>query len=182
MFHVTKSTIPRRWKDARSTKSGHHETNKAIDAFTCHPSSLERRTRSSHRSLLNPWNKSVRMSLRLTNFVEESGWTPEMDELARRPKRVPHFAAMQMILTEMQNHAAAWPFVQPVNKEEVPDYYTVVQEPMDLSTMEQKLDSDQYTTPDEFVRNAKLIFNNCRAYNGETTTYYKVFPYVDKFC
>jgi len=97
-----------------------------------------------------------------------------MDELARRPKRVPHFAAMQMILTEMQNHAAAWPFVQPVNKEEVPDYYTVVQEPMDLSTMEQKLDSDQYTTPDEFVRDAKLIFNNCRAYNGETTTYYKV--------
>lgn len=97
-----------------------------------------------------------------------------MDELARRPKRAPHFAAMQMILTEMQNHAAAWPFVQPVNKDEVPDYYTVVQEPMDLSTMEQKLDSDQYTTPDEFVYDAKLIFNNCRAYNGETTTYYKV--------
>jgi histone acetyltransferase len=97
-----------------------------------------------------------------------------MDELARRPKRAPHFAAMQMILTEMQNHAAAWPFVQPVNKEEVPDYYTVVQEPMDLSTMEKKLDSDQYTTPDEFVRDAKLIFQNCRAYNGETTTYYKV--------
>jgi histone acetyltransferase len=97
-----------------------------------------------------------------------------MDEMARRPKRVPHFAAMQMILTEMQNHPAAWPFVQPVNKEEVPDYYTVVQEPMDLSTMEHKLDSDQYTTPDEFVKDAKLIFNNCRAYNSETTTYYKV--------
>jgi histone acetyltransferase len=97
-----------------------------------------------------------------------------MDELARRPKRAPHFAAMQMILTEMQNHAAAWPFVQPVNKEEVPDYYLVVQEPMDLSTMEKKLDSDQYTTPDEFVRDAKLIFQNCRAYNAETTTYYKV--------
>jgi histone acetyltransferase len=99
-----------------------------------------------------------------------------MDELARRPKRVPHFAAMQMILTEMQNHAAAWPFLHPVNREEVPDYYTVVQEPMDLSTMDHKLDSDQYTTPDEFVRDAKLIFNNCRAYNGETTTYYKVRP------
>lgn len=51
--------------------------------------------------------------------------------------------------------------MQPVNKEEVPDYYTVVQESMDLSTMEQKLDSDQYTTPDEFVYDAKLIF---RAY------------------
>lgn len=117
---------------------------------------------------------SLLLNLDLTYELEESGWTPEMDELARRPKRVPHFAAMQMILTEMQNHAAAWPFVQPVNKEEVPDYYTVVQEPMDLSTMEKKLDSDQYTTPDEFVRDAKLIFNNCRAYNGETTTYYKV--------
>jgi histone acetyltransferase len=112
---------------------------------------------------------------------EESGWTPEMDELARRPKRVPHFAAMQMILTEMQNHAAAWPFLHPVNREEVPDYYTVVQEPMDLSTMDHKLDNDQYTTPDEFVRDAKLIFNNCRAYNGETTTYYKVFPSARSF-
>ena len=53
-----------------------------------------------------------------------------MDELPRRPKRAPHFAAIQTILTE--NNGAAWPFVQPVNKEEVPDYYTVVQEPMAL--------------------------------------------------
>ncbi len=47
--------------------------------------------------------------------LKESGWTPEMDELARRPKRGPHFAFMQHLLNELQNHKSSWPFSQPVN-------------------------------------------------------------------
>ncbi|ODQ66453.1 hypothetical protein NADFUDRAFT_82268 [Nadsonia fulvescens var. elongata DSM 6958] len=113
--------------------------------------------------------------------LKEAGWTPEMDELARRPKRGPHFAIMQHILSEMQNHPSAWPFAQPVNKDEVPDYYDIIKEPMDLSTMEQRLEADVYTSMEEFIYDARLVFNNCRSYNNETTTYYKNATKLEKF-
>ncbi|GCE99564.1 histone acetyltransferase [Zygosaccharomyces mellis] len=113
--------------------------------------------------------------------LKEAGWTPEMDQLAQIPKRGPHYAAMQNVLTEMQNHAAAWPFLQPVNKEEVPDYYDFIKEPMDLSTMEMNLNNNRYEKMEEFVYDAKLIFSNCRLYNGENTSYYKYANRLEKF-
>ncbi|SCU81592.1 LAME_0B07822g1_1 [Lachancea meyersii CBS 8951] len=113
--------------------------------------------------------------------LKEAGWTPEMDELAQRPKRGPHYAAMQNVLTEVQNHAAAWPFLQPVNKDEVADYYEFIKEPMDLSTMEIKLENNRYEKMENFVYDARLIFNNCRAYNGENTSYFKYANRLEKF-
>ncbi|SCU79421.1 LADA_0B00540g1_1 [Lachancea dasiensis] len=113
--------------------------------------------------------------------LKEAGWTPEMDELAQRPKRGPHHASMQNILTEVQNHAAAWPFLQPVNRDEVADYYEFIKEPMDLSTMEMKLDNNRYEKMENFVYDARLIFNNCRAYNGENTSYFKYANRLEKF-
>lgn len=105
--------------------------------------------------------------------LKEAGWTREMDDLAQKPKRGPHHIAMLTIFTEMQNHPSNWPFLQPVNRTEVPDYYEVIKEPMDLSTMEVKLENDAYESIDDFVYDCKLIFNNCRQYNGENTTFYK---------
>ncbi|KAK6338678.1 histone acetyltransferase [Orbilia brochopaga] len=113
--------------------------------------------------------------------IKESGWSPEMDELARQPKHAPHFAQLQHILNEMQNHASAWPFQRPVSREDVADYYEVIKEPMDLETMENRLEADYYATPEDFIRDAKLIFNNCRSYNNETTTYYKNANKLEKF-
>lgn len=113
--------------------------------------------------------------------LKEAGWTPEMDEIARRPKRSPHFTVMQQLLSDMQNHASSWPFAQPVNRDEVADYYEVIKEPMDLSTMEQRLETDAYSSVELFLYDARLIFNNCRSYNNETTTYYKNATKLEKF-
>lgn len=113
--------------------------------------------------------------------LKEAGWTPEMDELAQRPKRGPHYAIMQNILTELQNHAAAWPFLQPVNREEVPDYYNFIKEPMDLSTMEIKLESNKYDKMEDFIYDVRLVCNNCRMYNGENTSYFKYANRLEKF-
>lgn len=113
--------------------------------------------------------------------LRDSGWTPEMDELARRPARGPHYNTMQHLISELQNHQAAWPFLQPVNRDEVADYYEVIKEPMDLSTMEYKLDNGVYQSLDEFCRDTQLIFDNCKVYNGETTPYYKNAQRLEKF-
>lgn len=38
---------------------------------------------------------------------------------------------------------------------------------MDLSTIERKLIDGAYVVKDEFVKDVKLIFENCLEYNGE---------------
>ncbi|CBQ72364.1 Histone acetyltransferase [Sporisorium reilianum SRZ2] len=113
--------------------------------------------------------------------LKESGWTPEMDELSRRPKRGPHFAVMRHILVELNGHGSAWPFVNPVNGDEVTDYYDVIKNPMDLSTMEAKLENNQYANVDELVADAQLIFDNCRSYNPPSSPYAKSATKLEKF-
>lgn len=45
-------------------------------------------------------------------------------------------------------------------------YYSVVRKPMDLSTMEEKLENSLYKSLSEFKRDFRLIVDNCRQYNG----------------
>jgi histone acetyltransferase len=113
--------------------------------------------------------------------IKESGWSPDMDELARQPRHGPNYNQLLHLLNDMQNHNSSWPFIHPVNKDEVADYYEVIKEPMDLETMETNLENDKYQTPEDFIRDAKLIFNNCRKYNNESTPYAKSANKLEKF-
>ncbi|KAK4129365.1 histone acetyltransferase-like protein [Parathielavia appendiculata] len=113
--------------------------------------------------------------------IRASGWSPDMDELARQPRHGPNYNQLLHLLNDLQNHPSSWPFLVPVNKDEVLDYYDVIKEPMDLSTMETKLEADQYNTPEDFIRDAKLVFDNCRKYNNETTPYAKSANKLEKF-
>ena len=49
---------------------------------------------------------------------------------ARVGKRPSHYAGMVSLLDELKNHNSSWPFQKPVDPEEVPDYYTVITNPM----------------------------------------------------
>ncbi|KAI9728538.1 MAG: histone acetyltransferase [Cirrosporium novae-zelandiae] len=113
--------------------------------------------------------------------IKESGWSPDMDELARQPRHGPNYSQLLHLLSDLQNHSSSWPFTQPVNGEEVTDYYDVIKEPMDLATMEAKLEKDQYPMVEDFIKDAKLIFDNCRAYNNPDTPYAKSANKLEKF-
>ncbi|ABN64461.2 predicted protein [Scheffersomyces stipitis CBS 6054] len=126
-------------------------------------------------------NKNITVDPKDIPGLLESGWSEEMDKLAQKPKRGPHYNFMVTLFSEMTNHPSAWPFAVPVNKEEVQDYYEVIKEPMDLSTMESKLENDKYDSFDQFLYDCRLIFKNCRSYNGESTTYFKNANKLEKF-
>ncbi|KAL7307148.1 hypothetical protein TKK_0000873 [Trichogramma kaykai] len=64
-------------------------------------------------------------------------------------------------------------FGQPVNVEEVPDYLDIVKEPMDFSTMESKIDHNQYKTIEDFEADFNLMISNCLAYNRKETVFYR---------
>ncbi|EJD02882.1 histone acetyltransferase GCN5 [Fomitiporia mediterranea MF3/22] len=107
--------------------------------------------------------------------LRETGWTPDMQaEMSQLYyAKSPLYSAMSRILVELQNHSASWAFREPVNPEAVPDYYSVIKNPMDFSTMEHKLEHNLYPTMDSFVADAMLVFRNCRTYNQEGSVYYK---------
>ncbi|XP_012598156.2 transcription intermediary factor 1-alpha isoform X3 [Microcebus murinus] len=49
----------------------------------------------------------------------------------------------------------------------VPDYYRIIKNPMDLSTIKKKLQEDYsvYSKPEDFVADFRLIFQNCAEFN-----------------
>lgn len=49
------------------------------------------------------------------------------------------FCVHRIILMEMESHDAAWPFLEPVNPRLVSGYRRVIKNPMDFSTMRERL-------------------------------------------
>ena len=67
----------------------------------------------------------------------------------------------------MQQKKLSWPFNEPVDPVVlgIPDYPTIIKHPMDLKTIEGKLQSGQITTPDEFTALCRTVFRNAYVYN-----------------
>ncbi|KAI5134703.1 hypothetical protein NEAUS06_1262 [Nematocida ausubeli] len=65
-----------------------------------------------------------------------------------------------------------WPFLEPVDETLVPNYYTLITHPMDLSTMRTKLTGHQYSGIDEFLNDFDTMVNNCHSFNAEGTDVY----------
>ncbi|WVW84008.1 hypothetical protein I302_106034 [Kwoniella bestiolae CBS 10118] len=124
--------------------------------------------------------EQVKLTKEQVPGLAESGWNPDLDDIIRQPKRNPHHVVLQLVLNDMQNEPSSWPFTKPVDKNVVVDYYEVIKEPMDLSTMENKLENNHYETVEDFVADAKLMFDNCRQYNGEKSTYTKQANLLEK--
>ncbi|XP_037704967.1 bromodomain adjacent to zinc finger domain protein 2B isoform X6 [Choloepus didactylus] len=87
----------------------------------------------------------------------------------KKPKREESkdLALCSMILTEMETHEDAWPFLLPVNLKLVPGYKKVIKKPMDFSTIREKLSSGQYPNLETFALDVRLVFDNCETFNED---------------
>ncbi|KAI6168663.1 hypothetical protein EDD17DRAFT_1529032 [Pisolithus thermaeus] len=65
----------------------------------------------------------------------------------------------------MDNHDAE-AFLKPVSRSDVPDYYEVISNPMDLQTMLKKVKAKQYKSKREFKDDLDLMWSNCFIYNS----------------
>ncbi|KAF7984193.1 hypothetical protein HWV62_15966 [Athelia sp. TMB] len=96
------------------------------------------------------------------------------------PRRSAEHTFLQHLLSDLQGHSQAWPFLHPVPAEDVEDYYDVIKRPMG-DTMEHKLETNQYASLRGFIDDAQLIFDNCRLYNPEGSVYAKAATKMEKF-
>lgn len=56
---------------------------------------------------------------------------------------------------------------------QAPNYFKVVDKPMDFTTMHAKLAKNEYTTWDALQTDLELMFTNCMKYNSPDTKYHK---------
>lgn len=118
-----------------------------------------------------------------------------------------HFSRILIIfLSFQQANRSSIPFQQPVDPNEVPNYYKVIKEPMgkiffveffywwifllltwdffclaDLSSVERKVNNGQYTKLCEFIGDVMRIFENCRFFNQPNTSIMKSAQSLEAF-
>uniref|UniRef100_A0A182IRL5 Nucleosome-remodeling factor subunit NURF301 n=1 Tax=Anopheles atroparvus TaxID=41427 RepID=A0A182IRL5_ANOAO len=91
------------------------------------------------------------------------------------------FDNLKKLIKQIQQHKSAWPFMEPVDPNEAPDYYRVIKEPMDLQKIEGKIDSKVYQTLSEFIGDMTKIFDNCRYYNPKESPFFRCAESLESF-
>lgn len=77
-------------------------------------------------------------------------------------------------------NAASW-FTQPVDPADAPDYYTIVENPMDFGTIKKKLETGKYLDFEDFHSDMVLVKDNCYLYNPEQSVVRKDCDEVFQF-
>ncbi|XP_013042164.1 bromodomain testis-specific protein isoform X2 [Anser cygnoides] len=73
----------------------------------------------------------------------------------------------RVVMKAMWRHNFSWPFHQPVDAAalNLPDYYSIIKKPMDLSTIKKRLEHNYYAKAAECIDDFKTMFLNCHIYN-----------------
>jgi hypothetical protein len=71
----------------------------------------------------------------------------------------------------VKSNRDAWPFREAVDGKAFPMYYQVIEEPIDLSIIERKIENREYEHFEEIERDFKLMVNNCETFNGPKNGY-----------
>lgn len=97
----------------------------------------------------------------------------ELNELTKLPEGTGFQNSCIKALDQLVTHRCAWPFMTPVDKEEVPDYYDVIKNPMDFQTIREYINKDLFKNKADFIKAVRQIFINAKVYNLKNTIYYK---------
>lgn len=81
----------------------------------------------------------------------------------------------QNIINQIMKFDNAYFFYKPVDPEKdvAPGYYEFIAQPMSIFDVQQRIDNDQYHTPDEFINDMRLIWLNAKLYNAPSHLVYK---------
>ncbi|XP_040896152.1 bromodomain testis-specific protein [Toxotes jaculatrix] len=73
----------------------------------------------------------------------------------------------KVVIKALWRHHFSWPFRQPVDAValRLPDYYTIITNPMDLGTIKKRLQNKYYCQALECIQDFNTMFTNCYMYN-----------------
>lgn len=91
-------------------------------------------------------------------------------------------AQCQKILNSLKKNPNAVPFLEPVDpkKTGASNYFDIIKDPMDLSTVEKNLKLGEYQTANQFHADINKIWFNSYAYNEKNSRIYKITVDMEK--
>ena len=138
-------------------------------------------------------NSSRNRKTRVSNLTKKQ---PELIQAPRQKRRAyteaertirgtsELFNKCQRIVDILKKDEDIEPFMEPVDPVEldIPDYFDIIKNPMDIGTIERNLRDHKYETPEEFNKEMRLVWSNCMTYNPEESDIYKMAKeFSDKF-
>ncbi|CAI4224706.1 unnamed protein product [Auanema sp. JU1783] len=131
----------------------------------------------SHRVVLRTESEEPKENEEVPHVEESSG-----QKDARKPQKrkadgpppivFPQEMAMDLcrtMLDEIELQPTVGPFLEPVDTDLVPGYKETIPNPIDISTIRNKIDSQCYDSPDDFAIDVELMFTNCRTFNEDNS-------------
>lgn len=81
----------------------------------------------------------------------------------------------QAIIDKILTYEGAISFMDPVDEilDDAPGYYSIIANPMCISTVKKKLEEKAYRKPEEFIKDMRLIWQNAMTYNPHTHIIHK---------
>lgn len=72
---------------------------------------------------------------------------------------------LRTVLTYLERERKYKPFVDFIDPDEVPDYYTIIANPICINKMHDKVDNNEYPTVELFLSDIDLLVRNAKEYN-----------------
>ncbi|XP_055615742.1 bromodomain adjacent to zinc finger domain protein 1A [Toxorhynchites rutilus septentrionalis] len=148
----------RRSSSKRSITNGHHDDDNP------HPSPKSRRSTTMNNTTSDDLESSSSRRARRTG-----------DDLPLNS------VALYTLIDDILKHNDSWPFNRPVSMKEVPDYYTIIKNPMDFAKIKSKLNMGEYTINEQMMNDVQLVFRNCDLYNTNETDIYHVGRNLERY-
>ncbi|EYB99575.1 hypothetical protein Y032_0121g1017 [Ancylostoma ceylanicum] len=110
----------------------------------------------------NPWASPRQEPV---NGIVQPRVIPPMGKPTRHTNQLDYL--LNTVLKDVMKHKHAWPFNVPVDtvKLNLPDYHKVIRRPMDMKTIQKRLQNIYYYSAKECMEDVMTMFNNCYCYN-----------------
>merc|ERR1719383_286853 len=129
-----------------------------------------------------PRAAAVAASMAVANGLMAQALSDSMgdgDQAWREPCRV----TLEAMKKELAKRNLLGVFDRPVNPVELPTYHTVIKRPMDLGTIEERLNGTAdgaYSAPQQFCDDVQLVLSNAKRFNRSETLFYHVADEIDR--
>mmetsp|Transcript_35169 Transcript_35169/g.35812 ORF Transcript_35169/g.35812 Transcript_35169/m.35812 type:complete len:906 (-) Transcript_35169:213-2930(-) len=112
-------------------------------------------------------DSNLHESARAPSPVASLGPTAQSGKDGRSQRLSQHMLKCSEILKDLARQPQAMWFSEPVDyiKLNIPDYPTIIKDPMDFRTIRTNLDKAVYKSPEEFAEHVRLTFRNAITYN-----------------
>ncbi|KDP21835.1 hypothetical protein JCGZ_00622 [Jatropha curcas] len=105
---------------------------------------------------------------------------PDQPHTVPFASRMPEKRILELILDVLQRRDNHEIFAEPVDPNEVEDYYEIIKEPMDFGTMRAKLHEGMYRSLEQFEHDVFLISKNAMHFNSSSTIYFRQARAIDE--